>query len=408
MMSLRHEIRSLSSSVRTATDEQIALVVATIDRMEMRGVADALVAPLRGRLRALAVPRPRQLRRLCFEPLDSLIVDSAVWKRAQPFVPRSALVPLFEIMQRENPELCDGGQLLVGPESYPSGRAQLCAKLWLDGARALQSSPAPANWRQTSGLADADYYAIRSVVVVILEQADRLCRLDPRAEERQILAELREILTAAAQGGALAWQAMLVLLFSQSDFVALAVRLGQELATTSALAVGLDAAFKSVSAVLQGKLDLLGDSVSVAPMELANMVDIIVDLEAAAGPRSERKRTAEVLRRNASQLCAKAVARVVEQELIPALKRDGNEPQPEVQSIAETAARSVRALGLVAERLGVSDKYDARARAVVVHLTDTGNCFDPIDRARLLEILGRGSEAQEVLRAFYAARALIV
>jgi len=80
--------------------------------------------------------------------------------------------------------------------------------------------------------------------------------------------------------------------------------------------------------------------------------------------------------------------------------------QPEVQSLAEAAARSARTLGLVAERLGVGDKYEARARKAIVFLNDPANCLDPVDRARLLEIMGRGTEAREVLRG--AGRALEV
>jgi len=406
MSSLRHEIRTLSSSVRSASDEQIAQVVATIDRMEKRGVADALVAPLRGRLRALAVRRPQTLRRISFEPLDPLILNNSVWKREQPFVPRSVLIPLFDMMRRGNPEFAHAEMLLPRAESDSTVRALLCTMLWRFGAGALRIAQPPHDWRQTSGLSDQDFRSIRSVVVGVLEQADRLRALDPRADETQILVQLREILIAAARSGGLTWQAILVLLFSNRDFVAYAVRLGQELAIAPELAIGLNAAFSNVSAVLQNRLDGLSEAACFSPLELADMVDVIVDLEAAAGPRSERKRIAEVLRRNANQLCAKAVTQTIDRELMPALKRDGNEVQPEVQSLAEAAARSARTLGLVAERLGVGDKYEARARKAIVFLNDPANCLDPVDRARLLEIMGRGTEAREVLRG--AGRALEV
>jgi hypothetical protein len=52
------ELRMLGRSLTAARDEQLMRVVATVDALEKRGVADHIVAPLRPRLSELRPPRP--------------------------------------------------------------------------------------------------------------------------------------------------------------------------------------------------------------------------------------------------------------------------------------------------------------------------------------------------------------
>jgi hypothetical protein len=69
-------------------------VLALIDDLSERGEADALIAPLRGRLAGLRPRRKLGLTRLLFTPLNPIIVDAANWSAAALSIPRTALAPL--------------------------------------------------------------------------------------------------------------------------------------------------------------------------------------------------------------------------------------------------------------------------------------------------------------------------
>ena len=402
MNSIKQDIRAITTSFAQASPEQIAQIVATIDRMEQRGGADALVAPLRSRLPSLGVQRPISLRRLTFAPLDPLIVRGPEWRRGRPLVPRTALMALFGIIQQHAPAGDQADAMLANAADDESVRRALGSLLWQRGAEALKDAAMPTDWRQTSGLAEADFFAIRGITVCLLSQADRLRALDRRSDDAQIIRQLHEILTVAAQSGVLAWQATLVLLSGERDFAALAGQVAQELATTPELAQGLDPAFACARELLHDKMTVLSTSGALTPLDLADMAEIIVDLEQGAGPRSERKRAAEQLRRDADRICAQSVARILDQDLLPALVRDKSAHTPADHAVAqrraEIAARAARSFGLIGCGLGTAEKYEAQMRPIIDRLINPANPLDPIDRARLLEILGKSNLALEVMR----------
>ena len=58
------EIQALTREVAEASDPHIKRIVAKVDAMAIRGPADALIEPLRQRLRILRPPRPLRFGRL--------------------------------------------------------------------------------------------------------------------------------------------------------------------------------------------------------------------------------------------------------------------------------------------------------------------------------------------------------
>ncbi len=401
MTILKREIRSLASSFSQASPQQITQIVATIDAMAKRGAADALVAPLRHRLPALGITRPLDLRRLGFEPLDALIVDGAAWRRGTALVPRTCLAPLFNLMREGCADLEQAELLLDRIPQDIAARNLLASLLWRHGAAALQNAVQPPDWRESTGLSNIDFTAICSIVACMLSQADRLRALDRHAAPSQTAEQLCEILEATMDHGALAWQAMLIRLCGDRHFASPAARIAQKLAGESAsrpeLAQALDPAFACARDLWESEINALHLSGRLSPNKLADMAEIVLNLASDAGPRSERKRAADHLRREANRICTQSVARILDEELLPALQP--SEPQAGQKSGAEQAARAARSFCLIGQGLGAGEKYDAQMRPLIDRLADPASDLPPIDRARLLEILGKNTLALEVLKS---------
>jgi hypothetical protein len=91
--------RILQRELLVADNEQIARVLAIVDNLAVRGEADNLIAPLRGRLAKLRPRRKLSLPRLLFMPLNPLLVDGPSWSAGSPPIPRTAILPLARQVQ---------------------------------------------------------------------------------------------------------------------------------------------------------------------------------------------------------------------------------------------------------------------------------------------------------------------
>lgn len=395
MISLHRDIQRLSGSMAEASAGQVAQIVAAIDQMAVRGPADALIAPLRPRLSALGIERPLSLCRLSFEPLDRLIVDGRRWKRGLPLIPRTALAPLFGVI---GPGLTADHDLLREAASSRTARHQLSSRVWHEAAASIENAEIPGDWREATGLPDSDFVSIRGIVIGLLAQAERLANLDSSNGELHLAEAMRIILGAAAELGGMAWQAMQVHLYQDRDFATLAQRLAHELAVTPELAQGLEPALACARDLLRDRLFALHDSGRLTPSDLSGMAGIVIDLSADAGARSQRKRAAEELRQQADNVCDQAMARVIAQDLLPALSARDEKSATQVQRDAEAAARAARSFALIGSGLGASEKYDAQMRPIIERLMDPASSLDRADRARLLELLGNSTLALELLK----------
>ncbi len=167
------ELQALSQSVQHASDRTIIQVVAAIDSIENRGDADTLLVPLRGRIAGLKIKRPLTLRRLTYEPLEPLIVDTTAWVSGQPAVPRSALSSLFEMIKAASPDMPDWEQLAAKAQINRRMREELGLRLWGRGAQVLVQAGMPARWPDMTGLSAEDFNRIAGIVALVLSQAAR-------------------------------------------------------------------------------------------------------------------------------------------------------------------------------------------------------------------------------------------
>ena len=84
-------IRDLQRTMERAADARIAEIVTLVDSMPERGAADALLAPLRGRLLQIRPPRRMSFARLLFTPANAVVVAAPQWRRNSVTIPRTAL-----------------------------------------------------------------------------------------------------------------------------------------------------------------------------------------------------------------------------------------------------------------------------------------------------------------------------
>jgi hypothetical protein len=83
-------LRNIQRELIVAQDDQITSVLAIVDNLAVRGEADNLIAPLRGRLAKLRPRRKLSMSRLLFMPLAPLFVAGPSWSAGSPSIPRSA------------------------------------------------------------------------------------------------------------------------------------------------------------------------------------------------------------------------------------------------------------------------------------------------------------------------------
>ena len=100
------DLRQLHSQLADAHDSKIHLVLELVDRLETRGEAEALIAPLRQRLAKLKPKRKLSFTRLLFTPFNPLIVNTPDWKPNSLAIPRTILPLLARYVQTDLMLLC--------------------------------------------------------------------------------------------------------------------------------------------------------------------------------------------------------------------------------------------------------------------------------------------------------------
>lgn len=86
----------LADALAAAPEDKVVKILSLVDTLPNRKVADAMIAPLRPRLAAMAPLRALTTRRLLFLPLDAVIVPTHCWAPATGLIPRGILAPVFE------------------------------------------------------------------------------------------------------------------------------------------------------------------------------------------------------------------------------------------------------------------------------------------------------------------------
>jgi hypothetical protein len=169
------EITALTQTIAGAPDPQIMRIVALVDSMMLRGPADLLIEPLRRRLRTLRPPRPLRLARLIFYPLDPLIEPASRWRPGQYTIPRSALMPMTELVSLVK------GPAVAAIEAEIDGFttadieviSRLGRSLWPEAAAILADAGIPRAWDATE-LGDESFRSLTNTVAALLAEAATL------------------------------------------------------------------------------------------------------------------------------------------------------------------------------------------------------------------------------------------
>lgn len=194
------------------------------------------------------------LEQLLVAPFRVAVVPTAAWTPDQPAVPSTALPPLLALIRAGL-----GGQAMeldaqVAEERTPAAMLALGRQLWPAAGRLLESATCPAHWVSSTGLATAEFEAVRTAVAQLLLRAASLeafvAQCDPSRrppEPRHVRAMLDELARVGAPGFRLALIVLLRRCPRQENLAALALSTGrgnddiQEAAASAATHV-LDAA----------------------------------------------------------------------------------------------------------------------------------------------------------------------
>ena len=398
------DLRTVARALRDAPAARVREAVAMIDALAERGAADALIAPLRGRLRQLGIPRRLGFVRLLFLPLDPVIRDPAGWRAEQAAVPRSALAPLGAAVQAALSEQAGAIRAAIaagvpGPDLVD----RFGPPLWTAGAEVLRALPAaaapPPGWEGT-GLPEVCLAPIATACACVLgaETALRAAidRPDGPAVMARVLAataaagpDCLALLTAVLLGRCAAPAGLLALLARAAATAGRAAHAAVDRALTAVFerlereaGAGLSATAADQAA---GLLAAVANGTSPRQQALAQATQLRLD--AACRARLETELAAQVL----------APLRDLSGEAGPGEAGPGAGPgEAGAAAVAgiEHSARALAGYAAAARQLGNADRYDRLLRdaAAAVRAPAGAPALTPIDRVRMVEILA-GPEA---------------
>ena len=399
------QIRGLAQEISGAPDTQVKRIVAKVDAMAVRGPADALIEPLRQRLRMLRPPRPLRFVRLMFDPLSPLIAPASPLLQGRYSIPRTALLPMAHMVRQRM------GDDALEIEAEIAGRTnadielieRLGHSLWPAAARILRQHTIPESWK-TSGLREAMYRPLADTVATLMEKTvplDILCSetangLLPPGPER-IAALLGDI--AATKPVDLSM--LLVLLVA---------RLPVTIASIVALQVGPVA--RTIETALDHAADRIllqltedeGTEVLIAAGTLASagataarITTLLEQLEVGLR-KPQRREQLRALRRRLGDSCKARFTLGLQEELLTPLQNLDSSSDPLAILNLETAARGLRVLAIEARVVGGGATYDFLLRKATETVKDnaTRDRLTQVDEIRLVEILSGPDAALEL------------
>jgi hypothetical protein len=412
-------LREVRRGVVAARDTQVLQVVRMVDALADRGTTDAVLDPVRPRLRAIQPARPLRFARLLFMPLDPLVVASRAWRPGTPFLPRTALPVLASVVRLvASPDgpaqagiqvggLARVDTLIEGATTARADVARLAGGvLWPYAASILRhlASAEPssdllgtclASW-VGHGLAKAELQPMAASLAPVLSHATALHDHE-HAGQPLTEAALLGMLASAQAAGQRACATMLSLLVLRVPACAAALleaarRSGvrQELVDTVT-----DSAIAWVEAEAGAQTGGVGDADAAAICRQAELLDA---LSGQCGATRRRRLTetrsrllAGCLDRFEEALQAQVAAPLQALPADPALR-------DEALDAMEAASRTLRRFEMESRRLGAGARFDTlaqRAAAAVAHAAPLSG----MDRARLVEILLGGEAARQVIAA---------
>ena len=368
------ELRDLRRGLLAAGDGQVRRLVALVDRVGMRGEADALIAPLRPRLAMLRPPRPLSLVRLLFLPLDPLILPPSAWRPGAPGIPRVALRALAEVAAAGLGPEADA--LAAAIEGRTTQESEVVAaagvRLWPQSAAVLAAAAAPPGWTEASGLHVAEFAPLASALGVLLAEGPALYRLAMPLVDPPASAEGERLLDLAAAAGPLPLAMMLALLLARLPQHGHLLQYADDLA-----ARGSDAGRMAPERALDFLLAGVAAEAQSSVDDLRRAALLLETLVTQSLRRPARAAKLEQARRHLDDTCRTAFAATAASLAAPP-HADAMDP--------EATARQMRRLDAVGRRLGGAAFYDSTLKQTAEQLGRQPG-LSRIARLRLAEIL---------------------
>ncbi len=384
-------VADVQRKLRRAADEQVAQVLALVDAMPVRGAADALIAPLRGRLAAIEPIRPLSVTRLLFRPLDPVITTGPRWRPGAPAVPRTALPTIGDaVIAQLGPFARSIQASIAGRDGKEHAIVnQAGASLWPPAAALLAQMPIPADWGLATGLPNACYPEIRTNIAAVLHQAIPLSQRTRDAGGADPTPAISAILHATQADYPAGLGIVLAVLLADGVTAApvlLAALAMPGIPVDLAVEHTLDRAQHMLTAVLP----LVGlAAASFQAAHIAALLDAIEGPDARPTLRSHAQRIRQV----ADEACRSRLLQALDQEFLPKLATAGVALDDAAVTGLESVARGLRRLALAGRRFGAAAMYDKLlGRTAAGACASINSTLTRMERLRLAELLV-GSDA---------------
>jgi hypothetical protein len=401
------QLRTLQRELVAAQDDQIARVLAIVDKLVVRGEADKLIAPLRGRLAELRPKRQLTLFRLLFTPLDPLIVNATDWTTGAPSIPRSALLPLAQLVHKQLGTAAVTIAEAAARHYYESPidvLAELGTDLWPRAADVLSAATMPADWVTVSGLRPSDFTALAGAVAALLRQALPLFRVVARARQghEPNADELRVLLEAVAPAGSQPLAMMIANAMGWLPRSQILVGVADDLVRRQDDPTVRATADRAVEFVLETieQSPLPVSDLALATDNARRVAALLEDLDPSASQRPGRKSRLERVRRSVDAACRERFARELETHLVAPSAALAT-ASDDAMAALEGSARDLRRFEATARRIGGAEQYDLQLQRAAAALRPAAG-EDELARAgriRLVEILQGPDAAMAMLKA---------
>lgn len=391
LMPAARPVAEVQRKLRCAADEQLVQVVALVDAMPVRGAADALIAPLRGRLAAIEPIRPVSITRLLFRPLDPVILPGPQWRPGLPAVPRTALAIIGNAVIGQLGTVATSLQAsIAGRDGKEQAVAnQVGASLWPLGAKALAELPLPARWGADTGLPVSCYPEIRANIAAVLHQAVPLLRWTRDAGASDPAPAVSDILQATQAAHPAGFGIVLAILLANGTIAAPAL-----LAAMAMPCVPVDPAVIQTLDRAQHVLASVFPSAGLAAASSqAAHIAALLDAVEAPGARPGLRAHAQRIREQANEACQSRLLQALDQDFLPKLAATGGEMDDAAVAGLEDDARGLRRLATAGRRFGAAATYDKLlGRTAAGACASASSTLTRMERLRLAELL-IGTEA---------------
>ena len=399
-------LHAIGADIVGASDRQIKRIVAMVDAMTARGAADALIVPLRRQQRTLRMPRPLRFKRLLFAPLDPLIVPTEHWRLGHNTIPRTALTPMADHVRQAMGREAQSISTAIADKTTSDSNliTRLGRPLWPTAAQILAEADIPETWRST-GLGDAVYRKLASIIAAVLDQAATLEILCAEAADRLLPPRPEPIArmvskTASSSPTALPMLIALILLRLPQAMASIRGECrGKEApAIRDALDQAADQLLRQLADDKATDARIVAGTLADASGACRRIITLLDQLRADSG-KPQRREQIRAVRQRLDASCRKRFSAGMQNEFLLPLQHLGDPPALMEIKALEDAARGLRMLDIEARTVGSAVTYDLLlSKATEAVKADAmGAKLTIVDQIRLVEILSGPDAALAML-----------